>query len=193
MSNNNIKKLTLYCLDCVKATGKNAAFNNLRGNKENKVIITNDFVFESDNKEIIDILTKYALNKSTMSLFYGSLFIEGEKNKNKYYSPLLFTECELIREGDKITLNYDKDSMSINISVISSLLDNNDSDIIENVINTLLNIDEPLNIDLKKVLSGLINLDGLTITENQNAIILTKTPESVAGLVNELKTIAELY
>ena len=191
MNNNNIKKLTLYCLDCVKSTGKNAAFNNLRGNKENKVIITSDIEFESDNKDVIEIMTKYALNKTTMGIYRGGLILEGTKGKNKYYSPLLFTECELIREGDKIMLNYDDDNITVNVGLIASLLDN-DTEIVENVINQLLSIENPQNIDFKKVLSGLINLDGLSI-KDEHAVILARTPESIAGLVNELKTIAELY
>jgi hypothetical protein len=104
---------------------------------------------------------------------------------------LLYCEAELIREGDKIRLAYDEEGMGVNVGLISSLLDN-DMDTIEHVINDLLEIDEPCKIDFKKVLSGLINLDGLTIVNNE-AIILTKTPESIAGLVNELKIISELY
>lgn len=188
---NNTKKLILYCLDCVRACGRSSAFNNLKGNKDNKIIITNNIEFEADNKEINDIMTKYALNKSTMGIYAGRLFLEGERKKEKFYSPLLFTEAELIREGDKIKLQYDKDCMSVNVGLIAALLDK-DSDIIEHTINEILNIEEPCKIDFKKVLSGLIDIEGMTIKE-ENAIILTKTPESVAGLINELKTISELY
>lgn len=191
MCNSNVKKLTLYALDCVKATGRtNNSFNNLKSNKENKIIITDLTEFEADNKEIIEIMTLQALNKSIMSIIKGGLFLEGQKGKDKFYSPLLYSEAELIREGDKIKLVSDEE-MSVNVGLISSLLEN-DSEKVENIISQLLEIESPEKIDFKKVLSGLINLDGLTIT-NDNAVILAKMPENVAGLINELKTIAELY
>ena len=186
-----IKKLILYCLDCVKATGRASGFNNLKSNKDNKIIITNDIEFEADNKEIIEIMTLQALNKSTMSIIKGGLFLEGQKGKDKFYSPLLYCEAELKREGDKIILVYDENNISVNVGLISSLLEN-DSEKVENIISQLLEIENPEKIDFKKVLSGLINLEGLTIT-NDNAIILAKMPENIAGLINELKTIAELY
>ena len=187
---NNIKKLTLYSLDCIKATGRASGFNNLKSNKENKIIITDSTEFEADNKEIIEIMTLQALNKSTMSIIKGGLFLEGVRGKDKFYSPLLYCEAELKRNGDKIELLTD-DEMSANVGLISSLLEN-DSEKVENIISQLLEIEQPEKIDFKKVLSGLINLDGLEIKE-ENAVILAKTPESVAGLINELKLISELY
>lgn len=192
MSENNIKKLTLYCLDCVKSTSKNSDFVNLQKNKDNKVIITDLNEFEADNKNIIEIMTKRALNKTTMSIYKGFLILEGARGKDKFYSPLLYCEAELIREGDKIKLQYDEDDMGVNVGLIAALLDNN-ADIIENTINELLSIENPLQIDFKKVLSGLINnIEGMTITDNE-ALILAKTPDSVAGVINELKAISELY
>lgn len=190
MCNSNVKKLVLYCMDCVKATGRASGFNNLKSNKENKIIITNANEFESDDKEIIEMMTLQALNKSTMSIINGGLFLEGSRGRDKFYSPLLYSEAELVREGDKIKLVAD-DDMSINVGLISSLLEN-DSDIVENTITQLLEIEQPEKIDFKKVLSGLINLEGLTITNN-NAVILAKMPENIAGMISELKQIAELY
>ena len=187
---NNIKKLTLYCLDCVKATGRASGFNNLKSNKENKIIVTDATEFEADNKDITEIMTLQALNKSTMSIIKGGLFLEGQKGKDKFYSPLLYSEAELVREGDKIKLVCD-DEVSVNIGLISSLLEN-DSEKVENIISQLLEIENPEKIDFKKVLSGLINIDGFEIKE-QNAVILAKMPENIAGLINELKQISELY
>ena len=183
---NNIQKLCSYCLDCVKAT-RSTAFNNLKSSKDNKIIITSANEFAADNKDIIDIMTKQALNKSTMGIFKGMYIIEGIKNKNKYYAPLLYADAELIRNGDKITLDYDMDGFMLNVGLIASLLDNNEEKI-ENIISQLLEIENPEKIDFEKVLNGLINLDGMTIKKDE-AIILSKTPESVAGLINELKLI----
>ena len=191
MCNSNIKRLVLYCLDCVKATGRaNNSFNNLKSNKENKIIITDSTEFEADNKEIIEIMTLQKLNKTTMAIIKGGLFLEGSRGRDKFYSPLLYSEAELIREDDKIKLITD-DGMSVNVGLISSLLEN-DSEKIENIISQLLEIDNPEKIDFKKVLSGLINLEGLAIKE-QNAVILANIPNNTAGLIQELKQIADLY
>ena len=197
----NTKKLISYCLDCIKHTGRASGFNNLLSNKENKIVILNDngtdnggcaYQFPADNKEIVQIMTKYALNQSTISLLCGRLFLCGQISANqKYYSPLLYADAELIRQGDNIILDCNEDEFNINAGLISSLLDN-DEDVIENVINQLIEIENPAHIDFEKVLCGLIDFQryGLEI-KRQSALILAKTPESIAGLVNELKQIIE--
>ena len=187
---NNTKKLLLYSLDCIKATAKNSVFNNIKGNKENKIIITDSKEFKADNKEIIEIMTKYALNKTTMGIYAGALILSGTKGKEQFYSPVLYTDAELVRDGDKIRLVYDEDGMNINVGLIASLLENNEEEI-EKVINDLLNIESPEKIDFKKVLSGLINMENITI-KDEKAIILSKTNESIAGLINELQEIIKL-
>lgn len=188
----NVKKLCGYCLDVVKSLGRSSAFNNLKGNKDNKIIITNSFEWDADNKDIVELMTKHVLNKSTMSIIKGALMAEGVIKKDKFYSPLLYCEAELKRDGDKIRLEYDNDNIEINYGLLSSLLDN-DSEIIENVVNQLMEIENPEQIDFISVLKGLIpNVNELTI-KKENAVILAKSPESVAGLINELKQISEIY
>lgn len=186
-----IKKLCDYCIDCVKSAGRISGFNNLKSDKNNRIIITDATEFEADNKEVVEMMTLYALNRSTMNILRGCLFVEGVKGHNRYYSPLLYTEAELIREDDKIRLLYDEDNVTINIGLISSLLDS-DIDIVENTINQLLDIENPEKIDFKKVINGLINLEGLTI-KDETAVILARLPESTAGLLNELKIISNEY
>ena len=119
------------------------------------------------------------------------MILEGTKGKEKYYSPLLYCPAELVRNNDRIILKYDIDEISINVGLIASLLENNE-DYIENIINQLIEIERPEQIDFKKVLLGLINLDEITI-KDETAIILARTPESIAGLVAELRTIADSY
>lgn len=184
-----IKKLIPYCADCIRAGGRSSAFNNLKLGKENKIIITDSTIFEADNKEINEIMKKYALNKSTMAIYKGALILEDEKNR--FYSPLLYTEAKFERETGKIKLIAENENMIINIGLISSLIEN-DVDIIENTINELTEIEQPEKIDFKKVLSGLINLDGFEIKE-ENIIFLAKMPENIAGLLNELKLINKYY
>ena len=187
----DIKKLCLYCLDCIKSSGKNTAFNNLKGNKDNKITITDAEQFKADNKEIIDIMTLQALNKSTMQIFKGYLIAEGTIKNQKYCTPLLYMPAELERNGDKINLICD-DDFEINYSFISSLLDN-DVEKVEIIVNQLQQIEEPEKIDFTAVLKGLIpDINKLSI-KNKQAVILAKNPENIAGLINELKMISEEY
>lgn len=186
--NLDIKKLASYCLDCVKYSGRGGAFNNL---KNAKMYITNSDMFKADDKKINEIMMAYALNQGTMSLIYGRLFLEGQQGKSSYYSPLLYTECRLERDGDIIRLKKDE-NFTINVGLIACLLDK-DADIIEASMEQLLNIEEPEKIDFKAVLKGIIpDFKGLKITD-KNAVILAKMPESTAGLIAELKEIIKNY
>ena len=183
---NNIKKLCLYCLDCVKSTAK--------GNmKAEKTIITIDGVFNADNKEINDLLIKSKLNQSTMQLIYGfKWFIKNKENN----TPLMYyTDVEIIRESDKIKILLNDDNLTINFNFLASLFDN-DIEIVENITEQLTEFTtiDLKNIDFKAVLMGLIGdkLKDYTII-NQNAIMLVKMPENTAGLCLELKEIAKIY
>lgn len=181
---NNIKKLCLYCLDCVKSTAK----GNMKAEKT--IIDNNNGLFNADDKEINDLLIKSKLNQSTMSLIYGFKWFIKENN-----TPLLYyTDIEIIRESDKIKILFDDDNLTINFNFLASLFDN-DIEIVENITEQLTDITTDLkNIDFKAVLMGLIGekLKDYTII-NQNAVMLVKMPENVAGLINELKQIQAEY
>lgn len=180
-------KLLNYNLDCIKNIGRNTAFINLKSNKDNIIKVIDNDVFNADNEEIIKIMTKAALNKQAMSLIYSQLILSDKG----IFSPLLFTNAELIRENDLIKLVLD-DDFKINIGLISSLLENNE-ELIENTINELLSIDNPETIDFKSVLFGLIpSLKNKEIKE-EKTIILAKMPEMNAGLINELKELIKIY
>ena len=89
---NNIKKLCLYQYDCLRQAIKSSSFNNLESNKDNKIILTDATEFDFDNSEIIDIMTRHALNQSTMSLLYSDLFIKGNKGKINICHYFIITE-----------------------------------------------------------------------------------------------------
>lgn len=179
---NNIKKLCSYCLDCVKSTAK--------GNmKAEKTITTIDGVFNADNKDINDLLIKSKLNQSTMQLIYGYKWFIKENN-----TPLMYyTDVEIIRESDKIKILLNDDNLTINFNFLASLFDN-DIEIVENITEQLTDLTDLKNINFKAVLMGLIGekLKDYTII-NQNALMLVKMSENVAGLINELKQIEAEY
>ena len=196
MNNNNILKLSNYMLDCVKATQKASGFNNI--SKDKKI----DFCANGwavDNKEINEILTESALNKSTMTLIYGTCFIEAKKGRETFYSPLLYAECKLIRQDDKIlpVVDFEND-LTINYGVIASLF-NNDLELIENKMEQLTEIINPMACDFAAILQGLFGEEvmeenKIKILDNkEEKLILSKIPENLAGLINELKTIIKNY
>jgi len=192
MSENNVKKLVGYSMDVLKTLGRKSAFNNLKGNKENKIIITNAEEWQADYKEIVEMMTIQALNKTTMTIYKGFYTVEGEIKKEKFYSPLLYCEAQIIREGNKLKLDYDKDDIEINYSLVSSLLDNDDEKI-EVIVNQLMDISNPEEIEILSVLSGLIpSINQLNI-KKENLVILAKNSEHIAGMLNELKQIYEMY
>lgn len=192
MCNSNVKKLVGYSMDVLKTLGRKSAFNNLKGNKENKIIITNAEEWQADYKEIVEMMTTQVLNKTTMTIYKGFYNVEGEIKKEKFYSPLLYCEAQIIREGDKLKLDYDKDDIEINYSLVSSLLDNDDEKI-EVIVNQLMDISNPEEIDILSVLSGLIpSINQLNI-KKENLVILAKNSEHIAGMLNELKQIYEMY
>lgn len=182
-----IKKLVNYQYDCVRQAIKSSSFNNLMSSKENKILLVDSDMFAGDDKEVIEIMTNYALNKTTMDLLYSELFIKGEKGRNKIYTPLTYCTACLSREGDKIKLEQEENE-SLNLGVVAALMDT-DEEKIENIVNQLLDVET---CDLMTVMGGLLNMDGIGIIK-QRAIILAKMPDSTAGLLNELRQISEMY
>ena len=187
MCNSNVKKLCNYMYDCTRQAIKSSSFNNLSNNKENKILITDLTEFAGDDKEIIELMTKHALNGSTMDLLFSDILIKGEKGKNKFYSPLLYSEAKLYREGDKIRLEKEE-NQGLNFGIIANLCEGEEEEI-QNIIEQLSNIEA---CDLPTVMNGLLNMEGMEIIK-QNALILAALPNSTAGLLSELKQIAELY
>ena len=180
-----IKKLALYCYDCIREEFKSSSFRNLESDKKNIIYETNETTFKNDNENILEIMTKYQLNKSDRALIYGEMFLTGQ---NKYFTPLIYRNIEIIRENGALKIVFQDDEPILNVGAISSLLkcdDDNISIIIEQLMET---INES---DFKGVLRGLVNLDGLNILEEKKAVILTKLPEATAGLLNELQQICK--
>lgn len=182
-----IKKISNYMYDCVREAFKSSAFHNLKSNKANKIVVTNATEWAGDDKGIIEVMTKAALNKATMNLIYGEMFLAGERGKQKFYTPLIYSDCELKRAGGAIVAEVNEEK-TLNIGAISCLLGDNAEEV-ENIIEQLMEV--PIN-DFETVLKGLVNLDGLEIVK-QKAVILAKLPDATSGLLNELKQISELY
>ena len=183
--NKMIKKLALYCYDCIREEFKSSSFRNLKSDKKNIIYETLETTFKNDNENILEIMTKYQLNKSDRALIYGEMFLIG---KNKYFTPLIYRNIDIIRENGALKIVFQDDEPILNVGAISSLLkcdDDNISIIIEQLMET---INES---DFKGILKGLLNLEGLNILENKKAVILAKLPEATAGLLNELQQICK--
>jgi hypothetical protein len=187
-----INNMCLYYKDCIREEVKSSSFRNLTGNKDNKLVevSNNNLKFNLDNEKIIEIMTLSEINKLDRQLIYGEMFITGNINKNVYYTPLRYFDLKLYRQGHHIVGEYDKDNPILNIGAISTLLDN-EPELIENSINTLL--DYVTSNELETVLKSLVDLKGLRVESNKKAIILAKVPDASAGLIRELDEIAKVY
>ena len=181
--NELIKKLCMYSLDCVQSTQKSSSFLNLKNKKADIIGL------DANLKKIIELKTKATLNKNTMSLIYGgNLWIKNEK-KN-IYTPLLYTDSVNIDNDYQVNIDYD--SLQFNFNVISVLIDN-DSELIEFIINELMQLSDLHSIDLMPILTSLLKLPEDYKIFNQDSIILCKLPEDNAGLIKELKEIIKEY
>ena len=178
-----INKICLYSYDIIREEFKSNSFKNLKSNKDNKVIFVDGEKMPID-KEIIDVMQSYELNKGGLNLLYGSYFLEGEK----IFTPLIYQDLKLNVDSDAINLNI-SDERNLNVGAISSLLES-DEEKIELIIQQLIdNIENP-NID--KLLASLVNMQDVGI-KRKNAIILAKLPNATAGLLEELKEISKKY
>ena len=178
-----INKICLYSYDIIREEFKSNSFKNLKSNKDNKIIFVDGEKMPND-KEIIDVMQSYELNRGGLNLLYGSYFLEGEK----IFTPLIYQDLKLNVDGDAINLNI-SDEKNLNVGAISSLLES-DEEKIELIIQQLIdNLDNP-NID--KLVSSLVNMQDVEI-QRKNAIILAKLPNATAGLLEELKEISKKY
>lgn len=178
-----INKICLYSYDIIREEFKSNSFKNLKSNKENKIIFVDGDKMPID-KEIMDVMQSYELNKGGLNLLYGSYFLEGEK----IFTPLIYQDLILKIENDFIKLDI-SDEKNLNVGAISSLLEN-DEEKIELIIQQL--IDNLDNVNLDKLLEGLVNMQDVEI-QRKNAIILAKLPNATAGLLEELKEISKKY
>lgn len=189
-NNNNIKKLCGYMADSIRECLKSSSFRNLNSCKDNRVIITNETEFLSDNKDVIEVQTLYKLNSATLDLLYAEKFLTGKFKNDVYYTPLIYCNCQIIREDDKLKLEIDNENKSINISALTNLISGNEEQI-ESVVEDIMSIDN-IELNIEKVLEGLINLDGLKI-EDKKGIVLARIPDASASMIKELRQIAEMY
>ena len=178
-----INKICLYSYDIIREEFKSNSFKNLKSNKDNKIIFVDGEKMPID-KEIIDIMQSYELNKGGLNLLYGSYFLEGEK----IFTPLIYQDLKLNVDGDAINFNI-SDEKNLNVGAISSLLEN-DEEKIELIIQQLIDNLENPNID--KLLASLVNMQDVEI-QRKNAIILAKLANATAGLLEELKEISKKY
>ena len=176
-----INKICLYSYDIIREEFKSNSFKNLKSNKDNKIIFVDGEKMPID-KEIIDIMQSYELNKGGLNLLYGSYFLEGEK----IFTPLIYQDLKLNVDGDAINLNI-SDEKNLNVGAISSLLEN-DEEKIELIIQQLIdNIDNP-NID--KLLASLVNMQDveIQIVDKDTAgigEITAKGPNVMLGYYND--------
>ena len=189
MRNSNVKKLVNFMYGITKAETKASAFNNLESCKDNKILITDKTVFEGDDKEVIELQTLHALNQYSMNLIKGEYILIGSKGKQKFKTPLFYTDIKLQRNGDKIEV-IEEGERTLNIGAVSCVVGENES-LIETTIENLMQCEEIENFE--EIFRALIPLDENLRIEKQTALILAKLPDSTMTILNELKELSKIY
>ena len=65
-----INKICLYSYDIIREEFKSNSFKNLKSNKDNNIIFVDGEKMPID-KEIMDVMQSYELNKGGLNLLYG--------------------------------------------------------------------------------------------------------------------------
>lgn len=224
-----IKKLALYLHDCVSEEVKSSAFRNLNNDKGTKwFFIGGDEKIFSDpyrplkiknaDSRLTELMVQAEMSKKDYQLICGYLFLKGKssesRKKEDYLTPLLYSPCKLEREGMDINLTILDENISLNTSVLVSLMNfDADDETAEHLIEGLIEYipELPLNREktniflntLKAIIPDIeimpelsseellaASLEKLTVVD-ASAVILTKRPTVSAGLLHELKLIAE--
>lgn len=205
-----IKRLSMYLHDCVSEEIRSCAFKNLNQDKTNKwfFLEEQDFLtinpdkplrINTNDSKLTELMVQSEASRKDYQLIYGFLFLKGRsRKKEEFLTPLLYVPCRLERDGFDIKCTLQDDYLSINTSALVSLMEfDEEDDTAEHLLDGIIDYipDMPLSrekIDMfLNVLKVVISDDeSLEITE-ESAVILTRRPAVLAGLLHELSEIAE--
>jgi len=205
-----IKRLALYLHDCVSEEIRSCAFKNLNQDKTNKwyFLENNDYLniipdkpikIKGSDSRLTELMVQSEASRKDYQLIYGFMFLKGRsRKKEEFLTPLLYVPCRLEREGLDINCKLQEDYLSLNTSALVSLMEFDEEDetaehILDGIIDYIPELpltQEKMDIFLNTVRVIIPEDDNLTITED-SAVILTKRPAVMAGLLHELSEIAE--
>ncbi len=205
-----IKRLALYLHDCVSEEIRSCAFKNLNQDKTNKWYFLEDYDYLSiipdrpikikgSDSKLTELMVQSEASRKDYQLIYGFMFIKGRsRKKEEFLTPLLYVPCRLERDGLDINCNLQEDYLSLNTSALVSLMEFDEEDetaehILDGIIDYIPELpltQEKMEIFLNTVKVVIPDDENLAITED-SAVILTRRPAVMAGLLHELSEISE--
>lgn len=172
--------------------------------------------FDGADKNITELMVQAEASKKDRYLIYGYLFLTGKNSRRKrateFLTPLLYSPCKLERNGMTINCNITEESLSLNTGALAELMKSDDEDETENLFEGLIDVVPELPLDPEKLSIFITTLRSLvpdlstdfifmqnpeteiseTVITDQRALILTKRPNVTAGVLHELKEMAQM-
>ena len=189
-----------YYIDCIREESKMSAFTNLEVDSKADIIpvMGKEKIFANYPEiqplpEIQADLIKMMLKSQVDTdkcVIYGHMFLKGTINRKKLFTPLFFSTAKLDRTGSMVSVILDSE-VHLNLGALMNLVEDVEAvEVITNMLTDSVSVTE----DTLTILENTFeNLDVFGKKPNapikvdrDKAIILTKPPKDIVGLVRDL-------
>lgn len=189
-----------YYIDCIREESKMSAFTNLEVDSKADIIpvMGKEKIFANYPEiqplpEIQADLIKMMLKSQVDTdkcVIYGHMFLKGTINRKKLFTPLFFSTAKLDRTGSMVSVILDSE-VHLNLGALMNLVEDVEAvEVITNMLTESVSVTE----DTLTILENTFeNLDVFGKKPNapikvdrDKAIILTKPPKDIVGLVRDL-------
>ena len=194
-----------YYIDCIREESKMSAFTNLEVDSKADIIkiMGKEKIFANypevqplpeNQADLIKMMLKSQVD-TDKCVIYGHMFLKGTVNKKKLFTPLFFSTAKLERVGAMVSVVLDSE-VHLNLGALMNLVDDLESvEVITNLLTENVKVTE----DTLTILENTFeNLDVFGKKPNapikvdrDKAVILTKPPKDIVGLVRDLTYIQQ--
>ena len=194
-----------YYIDCIREESKMSAFTNLEVDSKADIIkiMGKEKIFANypeiqplpeNQADLIKMMLKSQVD-TDKCVIYGHMFLKGTVNKKKLFTPLFFSTAKLERVGATVSVVLDSE-VHLNLGALMNLVDDLESvEVITNLLTENVKVTE----DTLTILENTFeNLDVFGKKPNapikvdrDKAVILTKPPKDIVGLVRDLTYIQQ--
>jgi hypothetical protein len=194
-----------YYIDCIREESKMSAFTNLEVDSKADIIkiMGKEKIFANypeiqplpeNQADLIKMMLKSQVD-TDKCVIYGHMFLKGTVNKKKLFTPLFFSTAKLERAGAMVSVVLDSE-VHLNLGALMNLVDDLESvEVITNLLTENVKVTE----DTLTILENTFeNLDVFGKKPNapikvdrDKAVILTKPPKDIVGLVRDLTYIQQ--
>lgn len=194
-----------YYIDCIREESKMSAFTNLEVDSKADIIkiMGKEKIFANypevqplpeNQADLIKMMLKSQVD-TDKCVIYGHMFLKGTVNRKKLFTPLFFSTAKLERVGSTVSVVLDSE-VHLNLGALMNLVDDLES---VEVITKLLTENVKVTEDTLTILENTFeNLDVFGKKPNapikvdrDKAVILTKPPKDIVGLVRDLTYIQQ--